>query len=120
MQLFLERIMKKRKQSEILLKNNIPKLIETYFDIVLGKEKLTEDWSDTEKDRVVKSFELVANKLPIHTPNLRATNTEQVLRLLRRGKVTITEAKELMNIMATDFEVTQLPELLERFESLQK
>jgi len=112
--------MKKQKQSETLLKDNIPDLIEIYFDIILGQEKLTEDWSSVDKDRAIKAFELIANKLPIYAPEIRATTTADIIKLLRRGKITISETKELMAIAQTDFEITELPKLLEKFERLSK
>lgn len=40
------------------------------------------------------------------------------MKVLKSGDVTIADARELMNILATEFEVTQLPELLEKFEEL--
>lgn len=49
---------------------------------------------------------------------IRATSTADVLKLIRRGKVTIQEAKELMLIMATDFEVTEIPKMMERIEEI--
>ena len=54
------------------------------------------------------------------TQRLRAGSTADVIKMVARGKITIAEAKELMCIMQADFEVNQLPELLEKFESLQK
>ncbi len=110
---------RKQKQPEELHKKSIPKLTEIYFDIVLNKGKLTGEWTEEQKARSVKAYELIVNKMPVYTPNLRATNTEQVLKLLRRGKVTIAEAKELMLMMATEFEIKELPKLLASFEELQ-
>lgn len=101
------------------MSENIPLLVDEYFKIILGK-KGSGQYTDDEKNNIIKSFELVVNKLPVHTPNLRATNTEQVLKLLRRGKVTIAEAKELMAMMATDFEINSLPDLLAKFEELNR
>lgn len=107
-----------KKRTERLMKENIPQLIEKYFDIVLNERELTKGYTDSENDKIIKAFELIASKLPVYTPNLRAKNTGDILRLLRRGKVTIQEAKELMLIMATDFEVTEIPKMMERMEEL--
>ena len=111
---------KKVLSPEALHIKNIPKLTEIYFDIVLNKEKLTEDWSDESKARSVKAYELIVNKMPVYNPKLKATNTEQVLKLLGDGKVDINQAKELMLMMATEFEIKELPKLLASFEKLQE
>ena len=108
-----------KNKSEEILKEKIPELTEKYFEIILCDSN-SKSYEEKEKDRIIKAFENILPRLPVHTPRLRATNTESVLKLLRRGKLTLLEAERLMSIMATEFEITQLPELLERFESLNK
>jgi len=49
---------------------------------------------------------------------IHATTHTDILKLLRRGKVTISEAKELMEIMKSVFEMEELPKLMEKFGEL--
>jgi len=50
---------------------------------------------------------------------IRAASTGDIFNMLKRGKVTIAEAERLMNMAHKEFEMTQLPEMLDKFESLQ-
>lgn len=49
---------------------------------------------------------------------IRINQHTDILRLLRRGKITISEAKELMAIMKDMFEVTELPKMMEKLEEI--
>lgn len=51
---------------------------------------------------------------------IHVRSNADILKLLRRGKITVDEAERLMSVMQKMFEMEQLPELLEKFESLQK
>lgn len=49
---------------------------------------------------------------------IHARTNADVMKLLRRGKITIVEAERLMSIMQKMFEMEQLPELLEKYAEL--
>jgi len=51
---------------------------------------------------------------------LRATSTGDIFKMLKDEKITISEADHLMSMLHKDFEMNSLPELMERFESLQE
>lgn len=93
-------------------------LIDEYTSVIKGEGdfssnsvKAREDVFDILKEVILKESD---------TKKIIATSTESVLKLLRRGKITLEEAERLMKIMQTDFEITELPKLLEKFESLNK
>ena len=106
-----------KKKPESIIKENIPELMELYFDFILSRDN-AKRYTETQQKKVIDAVEKILPRLPVHTPSLRATNTESVLKLLRRGKLTINEAKDLMSIMTAEFEIKQLPELMEKLELL--
>ena len=47
---------------------------------------------------------------------INAENSKQILSLLSKGKINITEAKELMNILKVKSEIEELPKLIDALE----
>jgi hypothetical protein len=93
-------------------------LIDEYVGASLGKSQLSSNDATARSEVWSLLRDILVNADDLK--KVSASNTKSVLRLLRRGKITIDEAERLMRIMQTDFEVTELPALLEKFESLNK
>lgn len=51
---------------------------------------------------------------------IHVQSNADILKLLRNGKVTVGEAERLMGVMQKMFEMEQLPELLDKFEGMNK
>jgi len=91
-------------------------LLEEYVNASLGKGTLSskdgtaraEVW-DLLRDIIVQADD---------TQKIRTSTTADIIKLLKRGKISIKEAKELMSILKDEYEITQAPELMAKLEEL--
>ena len=92
-------------------------IMNAYIDVALGdgvmkgnKEIYSKVWD------VLSQVILQADDMR----KIHVQSNADILKLLRHGKLTVGEAERLMGVMQKMFEMEQLPELLDKFESLQK
>lgn len=110
--------MRNKKQLNDILKQNIPLLAKEYFDIILEK-KGKRMYGSSAESRIVTAFENIISKMPIVHTNVEMETTADVIKAVSEGKISITEAKELMALLREQQEIDVLPELVEAIQSIE-
>jgi len=109
---------KKSKAIEEKFKNNIPKLVDYYFDIIFCKFELTDDFEKSEKQQIIDAYEKHLHRFPVFTQRIRINTPRDVITQLRRGKIDLNMAKEFMAVFKNEFEIVELPKMMEKLEEI--
>jgi len=98
--------------------DNLPELAERYFAIMLNKPEAGHIPSDKVK-QIITAFEQVLSRLPLEKVDVQAQTAADIIGLIKEGRVTLTEAKELMSILSIKFEMEELSALAAKLEEVQ-
>lgn len=92
-------------------------IMNAYIDVALGDGVLKGN-----KEIHGKVWEVLSQVIlqADDTRKIHIKTNADILDLLSKGKVSVSEAERLMGLMQKMFEMEQLPELLEKFEGMNK
>lgn len=99
-------------------------LIDEYIDSALGRKVLnsTSDHARIEVWNILKQIILEA-KNPSPLMNIRGKpindQVDQILTLTSSGKINLEEGKEWLSLIQQGFEVTEIPKMMEKLETLE-
>lgn len=102
-----------------VMKKNIILLAEEYFAIVLN-HKTRRIYGSNDENRIINAFEKIIHQLPLVNRDIKAETVNDVVDLIGKGKLTLSEAKELMGILQIKFEITELKDIEEKLEAMAK
>lgn len=109
--------MSNKRQIHGILKENIPLLADEYFKIVLEKPECRMYGTESER-RIVSAFENIVGKLPVSHTEVQVQTTQDVIKAVCDGAITIPEAKDLMELFRSQMEIDVIPELADKLALL--
>ena len=106
------------KEIEEKIKKSMPALAELFMGIALGDKVFTGGKSqETAANKVWDSISPMIKRMG-EVQVLEAQSTADVIELLGKGKVTITDAKDLMQMLSTKSDIEDVKILLEKVNAL--
>ena len=71
----------------------------------------------TKEKQIIDAFEKVLSRLPVDKPDFAGQTGLEVIQAVNEGRITVDEAQKLMQLVAQNFEMTELKELIAKLSS---
>lgn len=90
-------------------------ILNQYVDLALDNSPENKTLSDKAKEKIFDALVPVIQQAG-DMRAIDASNTADILALLSKGQITLAEAKDLMHIISTKFEIDDLTSLMDKLE----